>query len=52
MVKITIRIRETIKNWLTGRAEQNSRSINGELVAIFKDANDKDRKQEKPQANQ
>ena len=52
MVRMTIRVPETIKNWLSGRAEQNSRSINGEVVAIFKDAKDKDRKQEKPQENQ
>jgi hypothetical protein len=52
MVRMTIRVPETIKNWLSGRAEQNSRSINGEVVAIFKDAKDKDKKEEKQPENQ
>ena len=51
---MTIRVPETIKNWLSGRAEQNSRSINGEVVAIFKDAKDrdKDKKEERQSENQ
>lgn len=44
---MTIRLPEAMKGWLADRATQNSRSMNGEVVAIFKDAKDKEKQQDK-----
>ncbi len=47
---MTIRLPEAMKGWLADRAIQNNRSMNGEVVAIFKDAKDKDKQQDKEEA--
>ena len=48
--RMTIRLPEAMKGWLADRAIQNNRSMNGEVVAIFKDAKDKDKQQDKEEA--
>jgi len=37
-----VRIPVDVHQWLTGRAKQNSRSMNGELVDILKKAKEAD----------
>ncbi|QGM46667.1 Arc family DNA-binding protein [Methylocystis heyeri] len=36
--QINIRVPADVKSWLSTRAEANSRTINGEILAILKDA--------------
>lgn len=50
MARMTIRLPEAVKDWIADRAAQNSRSMNGEVVAIFKDAKDKSKQQDKENA--
>ena len=42
MERMTIRLPESVKSWLEGRATKNSRSMNVEVVAIFKDIKEKE----------
>ena len=51
MERMTVRLPETIKDWLADRAIQNNRSMNGEVVAIFKDAKEKEKQQDKKDQN-
>jgi hypothetical protein len=47
----SIRIPADVKAWLAARAEANSRTINGEVLAILKDAKggkDQDKSASKP----
>jgi hypothetical protein len=38
--QINIRVPVDVKAWLAARAEANSRTVNGEILAILRDAKD------------
>ncbi len=35
-VKLTLRVSETIRDWIADRARENERSANAELIAMLK----------------